>query len=405
LACAAVCFLGGAVSAARQGTPAPNGGNPPAMRPDAPRAGTAAPYLTLLLAQAQFGQQAGPDGREQLVPAPAKLLILQQRGGSWHSTAIEDRDSNVIHKAAPFGADGILTIGASEARLKLWRKRGRSWEGETLWNPTFGGRWDRLRDFEVGDVDGDREGGAWRATEVYREAGAFVHEVELGDVNGDGMSEIYATPSAANKLGRSQSGSIVQVRFAGGRYRHAFVLRLHDRHAKEILVADVDGDGRADLLAALEAVLETVAGQTRVKVPVEIRRLRPTGNGTFAAESLLELDGRQCRVLIADDLDQDGRIDLLATTMKAGVFALFGQGRGRFAARAIDPRSTGFENAACVVPGPAGRPREIIIAADDQDEIVRLRPVAGGYVREVIARTEPRDLTWYVHAYFTNQEF
>ena len=224
-------------------------------------------------------------------------------------------------------------------------------------------------------------------------------------MDGDGLSEIYATPSAPNKLGGSQSGSIVQVRFAGGRYRHALVERLRDRHAKEILVADVDGDGRADLLAALEAVLETVAGRTRVKVPIEIRRFRPTGTGAFISEKLLNLDGRQCRVLIADDLDQDGGIDLLATTMKAGVFALSGLSGGRFAARVIDPRSTGFENAACVVPGPAGRPREVIVAADDQDEIVRLRPAAGGYAREVIARTEPRDLTWYVHAYFSDQAF
>ena len=137
----------------------PSGGNQPAVHPNGARARTASPYVTLLLAQAQFGRRTRPDGREQLVPAPAKLLILQERSGSWHSTVVEDRDSIVLHKAAPFGGDGVLTIGASEARLKLWRRRGRSWEGETLWNPRFGGKWDRLRDFEVGDVDGDGASG------------------------------------------------------------------------------------------------------------------------------------------------------------------------------------------------------------------------------------------------------
>ena len=36
-------------------------------------------------------------------------------------------------------------------------------------------------------------GDDWQARELYREPSTFVHEIELGDLDGDGVLEVYAT--------------------------------------------------------------------------------------------------------------------------------------------------------------------------------------------------------------------
>jgi hypothetical protein len=64
----------------------------------------------------------------------------------------------VLHKAVAFAAPnaslGILTAGARDGVLKLWRLEDAAWRADTLWRPA-GDAIDRLRDAELGDVDDD----------------------------------------------------------------------------------------------------------------------------------------------------------------------------------------------------------------------------------------------------------
>ena len=184
---------------------------------------TRAESPTLLLAQAQFHQRLGDDGRMHPSPGAARLVMAYPGEGVWKSEILEDSVSNVFHKAMYFTpADetpGILTIGANEAALKLWRRDGPRWRSTTLWQTRFGGKQNRLRDMETGDVTGDgipdiviathdqgvvavieQKGGAYTAHELSREPRRYVHEIELGDMDGDGQLEIFATPSGPNKL-------------------------------------------------------------------------------------------------------------------------------------------------------------------------------------------------------------
>src|SRR5689334_504596 len=110
------------------------------------------PYPALFVAQAQFVDQVGPDGKPASVPGPAKLLIVRKTPSGWTSSILEDPDSNVFHKAVQT-PEGILTIGANRAFLRTWKWDGSTWNVTTHWNPTFGGKFDRLRDIEQGDVD------------------------------------------------------------------------------------------------------------------------------------------------------------------------------------------------------------------------------------------------------------
>ena len=133
-----------------------------------------------------------------------------------------------------------------------------------------------MRDVEVADLFGDGRdsmavathdqgivatihpdgSGGFDVQELDVEPNTFVHEIEIGDVNGDGTLEVYATPSEPNRLdGSEQSGQVVRYVPKDGEGR-VLVADLGDRHAKEILVDDVDGDGTDELYVVVEGKLK-----------------------------------------------------------------------------------------------------------------------------------------------------
>ncbi|MFQ5807598.1 MAG: FG-GAP repeat domain-containing protein, partial [Phycisphaerae bacterium] len=185
----------------------------------------AGPRPTILLTQAQFTETTDEATSEvKTRPGDARLVILRKSGDEWMREVLEDPESNVFHKAVfftdptkPDAGPGILTIGANAAAIKLWRHTGDDWSAKTLWQTTFGGKQNRLRDFEIGDVTGDGKQDiaiathdqgvvavlrqteqGWEPIELDRKKRTFVHEIELGDLDGDGLPEIYATPSRPN---------------------------------------------------------------------------------------------------------------------------------------------------------------------------------------------------------------
>ena len=247
-------------------TPAPPDASAPAAAAELP----ADLPNVLLLALSTFDE--GADGK----PVPrSELMVLTRRGGAWQARSYTDPESNVFHKAMAWTPPGqspaLVTLGGSAAAVKLWRKGEAGLAPvETLWQADFGGKFSRMRDAEVGDLDGDGQtelaiathdqgvvavlrmgaGGKAEVSELDREADTFVHEIELGDLDRDGRPEIYATPSEPNRLdGTPQPGQVVSYR-AGEPGSRRVVADLGDRHAKEILAGDVDGDGTDELYVA-----------------------------------------------------------------------------------------------------------------------------------------------------------
>ena len=162
-----------------------------------PLMGEAAP--SLLVTQAWFWKDENGDSQ----PGPARLEIWRTQEDGWKRFRIEDAESNVFHKAIPF-QDGILTIGAEKALLKKWSMVDGRWAQETLWERDWKGKFNRLRDIEVGDVNHDgiealviathdagvvavlepkREGAEQTLVELEEVADTFVHEIEIGDIN------------------------------------------------------------------------------------------------------------------------------------------------------------------------------------------------------------------------------
>ncbi len=391
--------------------------SPPTPTPPAPSAAVQEPLVpghtrTLVLSIAWFTD--GPDGKPK--PGPARLQFWQETPSGWVATRLEDPDSNVFHKAMTY--DGaLLTIGGEKAILKRRTWDGAAWGEETLWSRTWGGRFNRLRDIEAGDVDGDGrdefvmathdhgvvavmepEVEGHPVTELDPQPDTIVHEIEIGDVDGDGRREFFATPSARNRADASQEGAVVMYRWDGATYVRSYVEQAEDTHAKEILAHDVDADGRSELFVVMEAALGP--GETIVK-PVEIRLYRPGGDGTWTHRVVASVPDRQTRFLVPADVDGDGEIELVAAAMKTGVWVLDRQGgkvEGPWQATCIEPGSGGFEHAATTADLDGNGVPEIYVAADDQRELARYawNPATTSWDRTVLGRLEDATITWNV---------
>jgi hypothetical protein len=392
---------------------------PAASEPAAPPTPAALPS-GIMLALAQFVSEKGPDGKQKMVPGPARVEFLFRRGGSWQTAALEDPQSNVFHKAMVYPAAGgpaILTLGGTAAMVKTWAPGAAALESTTLWQKDFGGKFSRMRDAEIGDLFGDgqgtiavathdqgvvavlrpRSGGGFDVSELDSEADTFVHEIEIGDLDGDGVLEVYATPSEPNRLdGTPQSGKVVRYVPARGEGR-VVVADLGGRHAKEILVEDVDGDGRDELYVAVEGHVTGKGTAQRLVDPVEIRRYdadTPAGEGAVIGT----IQDRLCRFLTAGDVDGDGQRELVAAAFKRGLW-IFHPGsnpRSQWQKELIDADSGGFEHASILTDLDGDGADELYVASDDDKQVRRYVWTGDGFSRETIyTRPDARPIfTW-----------
>jgi hypothetical protein len=366
------------------------------------------PYPALLVAQAQFTESTAPDGTKSSIPGAAKLTIVRRTPNGWAPTVLEDPDSNVFHKALEWPG-GLLTIGGNQALLRTWRFADGAWTATTHWNPKFGGKFDRLRDVEQGDVDGDGKpelviathdqgviavvhpDDGWRVEEVDRQPDTFVHEIEIGDVDGDGVAEFFATPSKPNKLDQEQPGEVRMYKHGPNGWEKSIVDAPGDTHAKEILCADVDQDGIAELYVVWEGAIGEGGKLVR---PVTIKQYR-MHDGKWTSSVVATIPDRQTRSLQAGDVNGDGKIDLVAGAMSSGLW-LIEQGAQGWTAKPIDTQSSGFEQPVDLADLDGDGKLEIYVASEDQAELRQYRWNGSDFEKTVIAPLVKGDITWNV---------
>ncbi len=363
------------------------------------------PFPALLVAQAQFVPQPGGGGA---VPGPAKLLIVRQTPEGWKTVVLEDPDSNVLHKAIPWDG-GLLTIGGNQALLRTWKFADGQWKAETHWNPKFGGKFDRLRDIEVGDVDGDgkqelviatHDQGVivvvhpdenWRVEEVDKTPNTFVHEIELGDVDGDGVAEFFATPSAPNKLDVEQPGEVRMYKHTKDGWQKSIVDAPGDTHAKEVLAADVDKDGIAEVYVAWEGAIGQGGAVVR---PVTVKQYR-WKDGKFESSVVATVPDRQMRAITAGDVNGDGKIDIVAGAMASGLW-LFEQDGAGWKKTLIDAGSSGFEQPVHLADLDGDGTVELYVGSEDQNELRRYVWKNGAWEKSVVSPLTKGDITWNI---------
>jgi len=385
--------------------------------PAAPAGGPTLPN-GLLVALSQF--EVGPDGKVLPKPGPALLEMLTLRDGVWQLAKLEDPDSNVFHKAMVYTPPGreprILTLGGSGAFLKLWQRGHEGgWLAETVWEADFGGKFSRMRDAEVADLLGNgkptlavathdqgvvatielQEGGRYAVKILDREADTFVHEIETGDLDGDGVLEFYATPSEPNRLdGSVQRGHVDRfVPAEGG--EPTVAADLGDRHAKEIWVGDVDGDGRDELYVAVEGHVEGKGAAAELVHPVEIRRYE-ADTDPAAGVVVATIQDRLCRFLTVGDLDGDGKKEMVAAAYRSGLWLLRpgDDPNAPWTRTQIDRNSSGFEHASILTDLDGDGTEELYVASDEQGDLRRYTWADGRFDKEVLHRREHPSAFW-----------
>jgi FG-GAP-like repeat len=144
----------------------------------------------------------------------------------------------------------------------------------------------------------------------------------VGDLNGDGILDFAATASSSSGI----SGAVFVI---DG--QTLSVERLPDSCPlpRSPLVADVDGDGAADLVTVAPCPPKSCPS-----CPVTLSVRSGLGDGTFAAPVAVGLEEGVGEDLIAADVTGDGRVDLVATR-PSGVLVLSDFGGGAFA-KALD---------------------------------------------------------------------
>ncbi|MBT3222857.1 MAG: VCBS repeat-containing protein [Proteobacteria bacterium] len=402
-----VAMLGLAIGCGGSETPTPT---PDVVEPAPEPQPPAEPGPTLIVVQAHFKKEGGKP-----TPQPAKMTLLRQDGDKWWDSEVLDKDSNVFHKAIPW-RDGILTIGAQKALLRHFKKVDGKWQpAATLWERSWGGKFNRLRDIEIGDVNGDGAenivlathdqgvvavgseiDGKWVFTEMDQAADTFVHEIEIGDLDGDGKKEFYCTPSGRNlSSGVSQAGGVARYSWDGKQFVRSMIVEWEESHAKEITVVDLDGNGEEELYVVREAHTKKEGKKTVIVDPVKIIQVAKDGD-SFKETVVAELDDKQCRFLVPGDVNGDGKTDLVAAGMESGLWALEQQDDKTLKKVLIDAKSGGFEHATHVTDLDGDKKMEIYVAADKQQAIRQYIWDGSSYSRKKIFDIPDRHITWNI---------
>jgi Bacterial Ig-like domain (group 3)/FG-GAP-like repeat len=167
----------------------------------------------------------------------------------------------------------------------------------------------------------------------YNSGGESAQSVAVADLNADGKPDVVVANQSNGKVG-------ILLGNGGGTFQPVVVYNSGEEAAQSVAVADVNGDGRLDLLVAGCASLNSSGGCASGVVSV----LMGNGDGTFQAAVPYDSGGGGGAEAVAvADVNGDGRLDLVVanvcasvdsngdcTIVNAVVSVLLGNGDGSF---------------------------------------------------------------------------
>ena len=164
-------------------------------------------------------------------------------------------------------------------------------------------------------------------------------------------------------------------------------------HAKEIFVADVDGDNKSELFSVLEAQR---IGKAIIK-PVEIRQYTEQKDGSFTSNTIETLEDEQCRFLVTGDFNHEGSIDLVAAGYHSGLWFLE-QKDGKWSKTLIEKDSSGFEHTSYGADLDKDGKLELYVAADNQGSFNQYvwSPEKKEFLSDKIGMIAPNTFTWNI---------
>ncbi len=147
--------------------------------------------------------------------------------------------------------------------------------------------------------------GTFQPAVTYASGGLDANSVAVADINGDGKPDIIVTNSCADST--CANGNVgVLLGNCDGTFQPAVTYGSGGLDADSVAVADVNGDGKPDLLVANNCAfdqLECANGSAGV--------LLGNGDGTFQSAVSYLSPGQSAETLMVGDVNQDGKPDLL----------------------------------------------------------------------------------------------
>jgi hypothetical protein len=188
--------------------------------------------------------------------------------------------------------------------------------------------------------------GTFKPVVTYGSGGYEAQSVAVADVNGDGKPDLVVANACADS--NCTSGGVVDVLLGNGdgTFQAAMSYGSGGQDAESVGVADLDGDGKPDLVVA--------NGDGSVAV------LSGNGDGTFQAATTYGSGGTGATSVAVADVNGDGKLDLVVANSCASsdctngsVGVLLGNGDGTF--QAAVPYSSGGLYTDAVVLGDVNR--------------------------------------------------
>src|SRR5438552_1604767 len=166
--------------------------------------------------------------------------------------------------------------------------------------------------------DGD---GTFQPAVTYSSGGKFAFSIAIADVNRDGKPDLLIANEYESTANQSNGTVAILLGNGDGTFQPALTYRSGGQYAYTAAVADVNGDSRPDLLLANQCAIGSCTGGT-------LGVLLGNGDGTFqpaVISSIPQASGGQ-QLAIAD-FDGNGTLDVASG---AGNFLLLGNGDGTF---------------------------------------------------------------------------
>jgi hypothetical protein len=175
--------------------------------------------------------------------------------------------------------------------------------------------------------------GTFQTAVTYDSGGYFGYSVAVADVNGDGKPDLLATIQCSSIPCSSDSRIGVLLGNGDGTFQTAVTYDSGGYVAESVVVRDVNGDGKPDLVVAIQCV-----GYGNCANGGGVGVLLGNGDGTFQTAVTYDSGGMAESVAVAD-VNGDGKPDLVVANycasgcqdgMNSTVGVLLGNGDGTF---------------------------------------------------------------------------